>query len=490
MAIRLTAHGLSETVVKRALAEQQQSGVPVEEALIAVGVEEHELLAALGSLYDLQYVSSKKLERAQVSGRTLQTLPRSVARQWCMVPILLDTDGVLTVVAARPGAPQLADQIMRVSGARGVRLLVARPTAVRSAIVKLYDKDGTSRRTPPVPGQRRSGRVAAREAHGESDVEVSHSTGAYRTRTRDDKVSDRATPRSETNPAARSSRLPQRGPAGGIPAEPPPTLSELRGGRSMLPPSEPFSLPGLNLDALDAGRPLSRPPPGTSDDDTLDLSPEFDMEIAERESISQVSLLPPAPGSVPAPEVIKASVLLLERLAPMIDNLRGRGAYTTTTAATMTKLSRELGAPLTKEELRVAALLHGLGELEPHITPLRATMEPAHRTTAEGQHMLPLAVGGDLDFPETALDAVASRYERFDGTGFPRGLSGEDIPLGARLLAVAESYADLITDEKNFLNRRHSPREALTVLRAQSGKVFDPEVVQALVFSVGHDRLQ
>ena len=68
-------------------------------------------------------------------------------------------------------------------------------------------------------------------------------------------------------------------------------------------------------------------------------------------------------------------------------------------------------------------------------------------------------------------------HERWDGTGYPDGLSGEEIPLGARIIAVADAF-DAMTSDRAY-RRAMSEAQALAEVRRQSGSQFDPEVVAA-----------
>jgi len=78
--------------------------------------------------------------------------------------------------------------------------------------------------------------------------------------------------------------------------------------------------------------------------------------------------------------------------------------------------------------------------------------------------------------PETSA-AIAAMYERYDGQGFPNGQSGKDIPLGARILAVADTYADLTQNPRNPYRKILRPFEACDVLLQYRSKVFDPNIV-------------
>jgi len=80
---------------------------------------------------------------------------------------------------------------------------------------------------------------------------------------------------------------------------------------------------------------------------------------------------------------------------------------------------------------------------------------------------------------KNVLPIVKSHHENFDGTGYPCGLKGDDIPLSARILCVADSF-DSMTSDRPY---RPAPgmERAISELRRCSGTQFDPEVVEALL---------
>jgi putative two-component system response regulator len=131
------------------------------------------------------------------------------------------------------------------------------------------------------------------------------------------------------------------------------------------------------------------------------------------------------------------------------------------------------------EQLQLAALLHDIGKIG---TPDHILLKPA-RLTAEEHAIVQLhsergarMLAGISDMHEVAA-AVRHHHERFDGTGYPEGLRGEQIPLPARIIAVADAY-DAMTSPRPF-REALDHKEALRQLENGAGAQFDPEIVSA-----------
>ncbi|MEJ5202746.1 MAG: HD domain-containing phosphohydrolase, partial [Anaerolineales bacterium] len=84
-----------------------------------------------------------------------------------------------------------------------------------------------------------------------------------------------------------------------------------------------------------------------------------------------------------------------------------------------------------------------------------------------------------IEYLHPALDIPYCHHEKWDGTGYPRGLKGEEIPLTARIFAIADVYEALTSDRP--YRRRWSKEEAVEYIREQAGKHFDPKVVEAFL---------
>ena len=179
----------------------------------------------------------------------------------------------------------------------------------------------------------------------------------------------------------------------------------------------------------------------------------------------------------------KAYLETLNVLVTLIEQLnQDRGGH----SGRVARVCEQLGARirLTEPQVRgilVAAYLHDIGVSgESHVTPLDAAHDEAARERARRVYTTPLRLLESVTLPETALHALRHRYETFDGRGFPERLSGKDIPLGARVLSVAESYIDLTQSERNVAGRRLSAGDACDLLDRHKGTTFDPAVVDWL----------
>jgi HD-GYP domain-containing protein (c-di-GMP phosphodiesterase class II) len=92
-----------------------------------------------------------------------------------------------------------------------------------------------------------------------------------------------------------------------------------------------------------------------------------------------------------------------------------------------------------------------------------------------------------LEVLENSTDIVQHHHENFDGTGYPSGLAGSTIPLGSRIVFVADAFDALTTDRPYRKGKIRS--EALDVLTTNAGSQFDPRVVEALKTMLGVDRV-
>lgn len=132
------------------------------------------------------------------------------------------------------------------------------------------------------------------------------------------------------------------------------------------------------------------------------------------------------------------------------------------------------------ETIYHAGLLHDIGKIGMEDN-LLARLGGLTRGEMNRMKMHPV-IGARIIKPLKFLNDVAplilSHHERFDGSGYPDGLRGEDIPLGARILAVCDAFETMISGRSHL--KKLDLSDALTHLVYQAGLLFDPDVVQAL----------
>ena len=132
-----------------------------------------------------------------------------------------------------------------------------------------------------------------------------------------------------------------------------------------------------------------------------------------------------------------------------------------------------------RRAIGLGALLHDVGKIA---VSDRVLLKPAGLTDNEWQEMCRHPGEGyrllhRIGFLKEAAEIVYAHHEHFDGTGYPRGLKGEEIPLGARLFMVADVF-DALTSERPY-HKAMEYEQAARVIREKGGDHFDPAVVNA-----------
>jgi len=132
--------------------------------------------------------------------------------------------------------------------------------------------------------------------------------------------------------------------------------------------------------------------------------------------------------------------------------------------------------------IRAAALLHDIGKIGVSDTVLlkRARLNDEDWESIREHPKLGAAILKHVDELRGCLPAILYHHERYDGAGYPSGLRGDNIPLDARILTVADAY-DAMISFRPYREGKLSPREALAELKRCAGTQFDPLVVEVFV---------
>ena len=147
-------------------------------------------------------------------------------------------------------------------------------------------------------------------------------------------------------------------------------------------------------------------------------------------------------------------------------------------------LAKELGVqePIQLKALEAAALLHDTGKL---VVPEHILNKPGKLSPGEFERMKRHAAAGAdilsaINFPYPVVPIVRHHHENWDGTGYPDGLRGTNIPIGARILAVVDCF-DALTSDRPY--RRSLPdSDAMDILMQRRGSMYDPLVVDTFAF--------
>lgn len=397
---RMVADGLIQPEHQEAaLNTVARTGERVEEVLLDLGaVEELPLLRYLAALYRTRFVSTEKLQKADIDRTTLDKVSKKLAERELVFPVLFDPQtSTLSVVTPDPANMQMLDDLQVAAGVKNVQAFVGRPRAVRAAIGKAYN------------GDIHAFAALDRQAH----AQFTSMLNVY-----------------ERNLVSEESL----------------TMSlakEATSGERVLTESD-----------LEKPRATTRSGSGVSDESYL--------------------------------ETLNVLVTLLENTRA---DLRGHSGQV---ARLMRRIGERIGlSEVTRGALAAAGYLHDLGKMSAyHLTALNVAEYEGHRTSAKKHYRAPLALLEAAGLATETSSAIEHMYERYDGQGFPDKLAGKEIPLGARLLAIADTYADLTQNPRNPFRKTLKPVQACEVLQRYRGTVFDPNLVDIFRHTVTGEDLK
>lgn len=151
-------------------------------------------------------------------------------------------------------------------------------------------------------------------------------------------------------------------------------------------------------------------------------------------------------------------------------------------AALADMVTRRLGlSDAERRSVHYASLLHDIGKvmIDPELLRAQGPLTPEARKTIEGHSALGMQLLKPITIWEDILPIIASHHERWDGGGYPNGQRAEDIPIGARVVAVADAF-DAMTRVTPH-GKHRSADEALVELESCAGTQFDPRIVRLFV---------
>lgn len=183
---------------------------------------------------------------------------------------------------------------------------------------------------------------------------------------------------------------------------------------------------------------------------------------------------------------------LLESIYAFAKTIEAKDYYTGEHVENMVSIVTSIGQKLNLhqreiEDLKHAAILHDLGKVAVPDSILRkrgALNKKEYERIKKHPH-----IGAEIircvHFLRSVVPIVLYHHERYDGLGYSAGLRGREIPLGARIISVADVYQALISDRP--YRKAYSQKEAVEIIKEGSGTQFDPEVVNAFLETLSED---
>ncbi len=178
-------------------------------------------------------------------------------------------------------------------------------------------------------------------------------------------------------------------------------------------------------------------------------------------------------------DVLFASLTMIAQAIDLKD------AYTGRHARDASKIAVRIARRLTLREpdvrkIRIAGILHDIGKVgvSGRIIRKPSSLEPEEMRAMRQHPVIGAEIMQPVELLKGAAEIVRHHHENFDGSGYPDGLRGEQIPIGSRVVFVADAFNAITTDRP--YRKARPKREAMEVLKANSGKQFDPKVVNAL----------
>ena len=175
----------------------------------------------------------------------------------------------------------------------------------------------------------------------------------------------------------------------------------------------------------------------------------------------------------------------MEALKALASSVDARDSYTYDHSNRVSRLAamlaRDMGfAESTVETIEGGALLHDIGKLgvDTEILSKPGPLEPEERLAIKQHPLQSAEVVSRMELLKDSVETVRYHHERPDGTGYPDGLSGHEIPVGARILNVADAFDAMISDRP--YRKGKTVTQALKELKQGSGTEFDPVVVEYL----------
>ncbi|MDD5465219.1 MAG: diguanylate cyclase [Candidatus Omnitrophica bacterium] len=165
------------------------------------------------------------------------------------------------------------------------------------------------------------------------------------------------------------------------------------------------------------------------------------------------------------------------------------GEHVENTVHFATEIARELNLPKEDIELiKQAAMLHDLGKIgiSENILLKKGKLNKREFNEIKKHPQIGADIIRPIQFLHALIPFIFYHHERWDGKGYPSGIRGEDIPLGARVIAIADVYQALISDRP--YHKAFTKTAAIDIIKKSSGTQFDPRIVSTFLKVLGREK--
>ncbi len=168
---------------------------------------------------------------------------------------------------------------------------------------------------------------------------------------------------------------------------------------------------------------------------------------------------------------------------------RYTGRHVENTSEIAWRIARKLGLPAQEiENIKHAAILHDLGKIgiPEKILLKRGPLNEQEMAVIKKHPLIGAHILSSIHSLKGAVPYIKHHHEHFDGSGYPSGLKGKKIPLGARIIAIADAFQALVSDRP--YRKAFSQKKALEIIKQEAGTHFDPNIVKAFFEIVNKDK--
>lgn len=191
-----------------------------------------------------------------------------------------------------------------------------------------------------------------------------------------------------------------------------------------------------------------------------------------------------SPEGIVSPQEAAANCHTFEFVNALAKAVKSKDSYTHEHSVTMSRyavgMARRMGMNSSAvRDVMMGSILHDIGKIGVDETILlkRGSLTRGEFSIVKQHPVIGAEIIRDIRLLERVVPLVLYHHERFDGKGYLNGLKGEEIPLGARIISLADVFQALTSDRP--YRSAFSEQEALSMIESASGKYFDPEIVKA-----------